>query len=733
MEWIDKAKKETESQNETFSFPDYMNYFKENPERECRPSYQYLLEMLEHFGINKDHSFKLFDAPDPDSQPVYGQIKTQQAIYQNLKNFQNEGLNNKFILLVGPNGSAKSSIIRKFMKGAEDYSKEREGALYTFSWIFPIDKHVKGTLGLNAQMDESDVSTFAYLEDKDISAIISSELKDHPLLLVPKKYRQELITDGLVDFPELSETVQKSYLYHGDLSKKNHMIYDAMLKNYKGDHQEVLKHIRVERITISKRYSSSAVTIEPQLHVDAQIQQITMDKRLASLPPSLQSLNLFQLNGEIVLANRGILEFSDLLKRPLDTYKYLLMTMESSTINLQGILTQLDIFFAGTSNEIHLAAFKQHPDFNSFKGRFNFIKVPYLLDYKQEKKIYIDQMNSLIQEKCHFEPHAIDCLSMFAVMTRLRPAQAKNYQDKKLAQIVTSLNPIEKVSLLSGKKMPDRLDGESKQVLGMGLPEIQAEFENDSLYEGKFGLSPRDLKNILYKLSSRYQNISFIEILEYLEKLILKKNDYDFLNMTAQGDYHHPPRFLSLIKTHYLNIFDEELRVSLGLVDDRSYEDYIKRYIENINALIKGEKIKNDITGKFEDGSQYFIKEFETNINLREKPEAFRSHLISTLGAYSLDNPGKVISYTEVFSDLVKRLKESFRSEQKKFIKSISKNLVFYKAEKQAGEEKITTTTPMSENDREKLEKIIQNLQDEFNYSHDGAISLLQMIIKERY
>ena len=82
------------------------------------------------------------------------------------------------------------------------------------------------------------------------------------------------------------------------------------------------------------------------------MQQISMDKRLASLPPSLQCLNLFSLQGEIVMPTGGILEYSDLLKRPLDTYKYLLMTMETGTINIQGILTELDTFFIGTSNEI---------------------------------------------------------------------------------------------------------------------------------------------------------------------------------------------------------------------------------------------------------------------------------------------------------------------------------------------------------------------------------------------
>ena len=86
--------------------------------------------------------------------------------------------------------------------------------------------------------------------------------------------------------------------------------------------------------------------------------------------------------------------------------------------------------------------------------------------------------------------------------------------------------------------------------------------------------------------------------------------------MTPQGDFHHPTRFIALIKDDMLARFDKELRDSLGLVDARSYEEYLRRYIENINALIKGENIKNTITGKYEPSDEFFIKEFENNISL---------------------------------------------------------------------------------------------------------------------
>lgn len=731
MDWIQEANNNNETNNEILSFNDYMEIFDRNAISECRASFDYIMDMLDHYGKNSDGSFKLFQMEHHDCPPVWGQAKVQQALAQNISNFREEGFNNKFILLVGPNGSSKSSIVKKLIKGMEEYSETDAGKLFSFSWIFPIDNYVKGSLGLNQAVRESNLLSYAYLEDKEISAIMPSELKDHPILLIPKEMRQKLIEEKFKSQPERLESVKKSYLYRGDLSKRNRMIYDALLKNYKGKHNEVLKHIRVERFNISKRYSNSAVTIEPQIHVDARMHQITMDRRLQSLPPSLQSLNLFSLQGEAVMANRGVLEYSDLLKRPLDAYKYLLMTMETGSINLQGILTELDIFFIGTSNEIHLAAFKQHPDFNSFKGRFNFITVPYLLDVRHEEKIYKDQVQGL-KDRSAFAPHALSALSLFAVMTRMRVCQTKNYPDKKLANIATNLNPIEKALFIADIEMPERLDIESKQILKHGVEEVLNEYIYDGLYEGKFGLSPRDMKHIIYKLSSYHKNVTFIEVLEYLTKLIQKKSEYDFLNMAPQADYHNPTRFLEMIKEHNLNIFDKELRNSLGLVDDRSYEDYIKRYVENITALIKGEKIRNNTTGKFIDPDDYFIKEFESSINLKEDPKAFRSILLSKLGAYSLDNPGKPIVYTDVFPDLVDRLQESFRIEQKKVIVSISKNLVFFEAEK-AKIENFQNGTPLSEENRKQINMVLNNLDKRFGYNEDAAMNLIKYIIKERY
>jgi serine protein kinase len=272
---------------------------------------------------------------------------------------------------------------------------------------------------------------------------------------------------------------------------------------------------------------------------------------------------------------------------------------------------------------------------------------------------------------------------------------------------------------------------EAKVTLRQNLDKLINEYENEILYEGKFGISPRDLKKIIYKLSAKHKSVTPVEIIDYLEAYINKRSELDYLSMTPQGDFHNAPRFLTLLTDYILTTFDREMRESLGLVDDRSYEDYLKRYIQNITALIKKEKIKNTITGKFENADEYSIKEFESNISLQEEASGFRSQLLSQLGAYALDNPRKEIVYTHVFPDLVERLQESFRNEQKKQIIAIAKNLVFFEAE--TGPEGQTMKTPLSQDNRKLITQTIDNLCKKYGHTQNGALSMMRYLIKERY
>jgi hypothetical protein len=96
-----------------------------------------------------------------------------------------------------------------------------------------------------------------------------------------------------------------------------------------------------------------------------------------------------------------------------------------------------------------------------------------------------------------------------------------------------------------------------------------------------------------------------------------------------------------------------------------------------------------------------------------------------------LDHPGKSIVYTDVFPDLVDRLQESFRIEQKKVIVNISKNLVFFEAEHAQRDSNMGT--PLSEDNRKQIKMVLSNLDKKFGYTEDAAMNLMKFLIKEKY
>ena len=181
--------------------------------------------------------------------------------------------------------------------------------------------------------------------------------------------------------------------------------------------------------------------------------------------------------------------------------------------------------------------------------------------------------------------------------------------------------------------------------------------------------------------------------------------------------------------------------LSAKLVADAIGKENVKALIMPVKGLNSEENIMDAVEFCTLNGIDYslvyindFIKEFETSMNIKEKPEKFRSHLISSLGAYSLDHPGLKIKYTTVFPDLVKNLQESFREEQKKMIVKMSQNLVFFIAEQEAkrkGEDHQEIS--LTEENRKKIEQLVNNLIDKFGYTNTGALNLLKRLIKDRY
>ncbi|MGE4234053.1 MAG: serine protein kinase PrkA [Bacteriovoracia bacterium] len=733
MDTLGKIEKEIkiefEKTNRILGYQEYLELLNKTPENSrlfTRSAAQYVMDMMDHYGreevpnrpaVHYPTRFKLFE--EQQRHKVVGLIDVQNEIYRSLQHFSKEGVNNKLILLHGPNGSAKSSLVQCLIRGMENYSELPQGALYRFNWIFPVDRITKGTLGLGAGYTgtKTTLDTFAMLNDEDVAAKIRCDLKDHPLLLIPKTARADFL-------PKSGST--SDYLVSGSPCYKCKQIFDSLLTAYKGDLKKVLMHVQVERFYISKRYRSGVVTIEPQMHVDAHSRQVTMDQSLAHLPASLQSLSLHELSGDLVDGNRGLVEYADLLKRPVDTFKYLLTACESGSVNIGSSIAYLDSVLIGSTNELQMDAFKEFPDFMSFKARIELIRVPYLLEVSEEKKIYDITIDKISGSK-HVAPHTTFIGSLWSVLSRLKKPNAIHYPPN-LTTLVGDLTPLQKAKLYDHGGMPQHLSAEERKLLRSAIRRLREEYSSVPYYEGRIGASAREMKTILYDAAhnQEFECLSPLSVFRELDHFVKRVTEYEFLKQDIKDGYHDNFAFISVVRNEYIAILDQEVRESMGVFDTKQYVEFLKKYILHLSHLIKKEKIKNPITGELENPDMSLIQEFEQIIEAPSggsEREVFRNNVISAIGAYALDHPNQPVDYRFVFPDFIVKLENHYYNQQKSQMKQLSDAVLLF------GTDKEDTTS-----DHYKLAKqTISTMISKFNYCNNCAKQSITFLIKSKY
>ncbi|MBI5533558.1 MAG: serine protein kinase PrkA [Deltaproteobacteria bacterium] len=720
------------------SFGEYLDLFATQPARYGRDAATYVRDIFDHFGTEmidkpwgKVRRWKLFDLPweaqqDARRDALVGQEEVQAEIYRVLCNFVREGRPNRVILTHGPNGSAKSTLAACIMRALEHYSSLEEGALYRFHWVFPNTKTIKGSIGFSDSRDRasslSSGASYAHLSDSEIDSRLVIEVRDHPLFLIPVEQRRSLI-DELWTRAGFDQAPSQ-WLLRGQLAYKNQQVFEALLSKYKGSLSEVLRHVQVERYFVSRRYRVGAVTLGPQMSVDAGERQVTADQSLGSLPTVLQATPLFEAFGELVDAHGGVLEFSDLLKRPLDAYKYLQLSVETGEVALSRQNLQLNCVMIGSANEIHLAAFREHPEFPSFRGRLELIRTPYLLSYLDEQKIYDVQIASQVGR--HVAPHATQIAAMFAVLTRLMPPEAEHFTGD-LAKIAPSLTAIEKADLFGTGAMPPRLSLDETNVLHAGMLEVYEEGRSRPIYEGILGASPREMRGVMLDASqsSSYKCLSPLAVIEELDELCTRSSQFAWLREERRsGGYHDHAAFREILRDRLLDRWEEEMRNASGLVDDAQYGGLFELYIEHVTAWTRGERIRNRATGAYEEANERMMLEVEGLLGWKGEAAEFRKSLLSTIAAWAIDHPGERARNEVVFGDHIKKLREAVFEKLRKPIAELCRDIVSFVRD---GDQ------TFQEPRRSELRKVLDSLASMYGYCDQCARDAAAMLVRKRF
>jgi len=731
-----------QEQRVILTFSEYIELLSKRPTAMVRDSATYLRDTFRHFGEDsvgeaskQISSFALFGIGSEKSGPIIGCESVQNDIYQSIDAFVRQGYSNRLILLHGPNGSAKTSTIEAIFHAMKLYSQTDDGAVYSFNWIFPTEKTSNpsmggqnGPIGFSGKYDEesSDQSSYALVDESKISCKIPSEFRDNPLFILPMPQREALLRKWLAKEQGISpeEVEVPVRLLSPGLSKKNQLIFENMISAYNGDLSKVLRHIQVERFFYSHQYRVGQATVEPQMSIDAVERQLTMDKNVQNLPVFLQNIRFNEVSGPLVEANRGVMEFSDMLKRPLEAYKYLLTTIEKGTISLPTSTANLDCVFFGTTNEKHLDAFKSAPDFSSFRSRFDLVTVPYLLRPSKEVKIYEQDRKSLskIKKIC---PHAIESLCLWSVLTRLKQPDPE-YYDSKYRALLARLSPRSKVALYEGESLQPEFKPAEEAILRELRSVIYEESRGITIYEGRFGASPREVRGILSRAlqNPSYKTLTPMVIFSELKRLVKDRTVYEFLQFESRGGYHDAQKFISVIEKDFCDRFEYELLSSMSLVSDSQYDSHLRNYIDHVVAFVKGEKIYYEATRSYDAPSEDIMKEFEKIIDVTGSVDLHRQNILGRVAAYKIDNPKDAIDVKNIFVDLMKKVQKHYHDEKKKIVDSNFESMIKLKNPSESKN--------LSSEQIKQAEITYQQLEERFGYDEISAKECLKFLLNRK-
>src|SRR5947209_15580347 len=338
------------------SFADYLNIVLDNP-GVTRTAYQRLYDMILGHGTedvyeNKEKltRFKFFtEFSSRHADGIYGLARPLMQLVNTFKSAAlGYGTERGVILLHGPVGSAKSTIARLLKRGLEEYSRTDAGMLFSFAW-----KNADGTFTKDPMHGE-------------------------PLQLVPDEARPKLLA-------MLNENGRKPYPYEivikGDLSPFSRYEFKTRLPKYDGDWLKMLEgEVKVYRLTLSEKDRVGIGTFQPKDEKNQDSTELTGDINYRKIAEygSDSDPRAFNFDGELNIANRGIVEFIEVLKLDVAFLYDLLGASQEHKIKPKKFAqTDIDEVILGHTNEPEYKKLQGNEMMEAFRDRTVKIDVPY--------------------------------------------------------------------------------------------------------------------------------------------------------------------------------------------------------------------------------------------------------------------------------------------------------------------------------------------------------------------
>jgi serine protein kinase len=652
------------------SFNDYLNLVRENP-KITRNAFQRMYDMVmekgtrDYVDVKKQMvHYKFFDDEDHDGKDaVYGADIPLMKLVNVLRSAAlGYGTEKRVILLHGPVGSAKSTICRQLKQGIERYSKTDNGALYTFEWV-----------------DEK--GEFEDIFGKGVR-VFPSPMHEEPLQLIPLEFRQQM-------YDELNRGAKGDFRVHvlGELCPPSRFIFRALMERYHGDISRVLSHVRVKRLLLSEADRIGIGTFQPKDEKNQDSTELTGDLNYRKIAEygSDSDPRAFNFDGEFNVANRGMIEFVEVLKLDVAFLYDLLGASQEHRIKPKKFAqTYIDEVIIGHTNEPEYRKLQDNEFMEALRDRTVKIDIPYITKLRDEVSIYKKDFNSKILRGVSIAPHTIEMASMWAILTRLEKPKKAN------------LTRLQKLKLYDGKSLPNYTEDNIK--------ELRKEVKR----EGLDGISPRYVQDKISNaiVQAQQMNKGSVNPFMILNELDAGLKHHSLLqNEETKQDY---KELLSIVKQEYEETIKSEVQRAIS-ADEGALQRLCGNYIDNVKAYTQKERVRNQFTGMDEEPEERLMRAIEEKIEIPEsRKDDFRREIMNYIGALSLE--GRRFDY-KTNERLHKALELKLFEDQKDSIKLTS-----------------LVSSVVDKDTQEKIDIVKTRLIKEFGYDEISANDVLHYV-----
>lgn len=307
----------------------------------------------------------------------------------------------------------------------------------------------------------------------------------------------------------------------------------------------------------------------------------------------------FQFDGELQVANGGMIEMVELLKTDIKLQYVLISLAQEQVIKSPGFpQIYIDTLILAHTNQTEFDKFKAAKENEALHDRMYPIFVPWNVKVDDEIKIYEKMIRESDFRDIHIAPHTLKVAAQFAVLSRL-------------AESTKVSNKIEKMKLYNG----EITEGFKKSDIDVKA--VRQEGKDKG--EGMSGISPRFIINALnVALGSKEEKncVNPIDIIRYLRDnfshhIGIAEEDGDrFLNMLI-GDK-------DSVSFEYKEIAKREVNMAFLYAYDDQARTLFENYMRNITAFCKHEKVHDSITGEYSDPDEKMMRSIEELIPVPE-------------------------------------------------------------------------------------------------------------------